>query len=64
MDADERDRLGDRLGPASDLDASRLPRGQDVVDYDGRSSGIHNVSILLGSREVAVPDVDRFSSGL
>src|SRR5690348_1946813 len=61
MDADQRRRQWDRLGPPADLHRPRSPRvdALDVIDDDRSAAGASDVAELLRPLQVGPADVDR-----
>jgi hypothetical protein len=66
VDADQRRRHRDRLGPAADLDPARVPGvgAREVVDDDRRAAGACGVAKLLGQLELVAADVDGVARGV
>lgn len=58
VDADEWLCAGHGHGAASHFDAARLPWRDNVVDHDGCSSRLADISVLLGRSEVVPAHVD------
>src|SRR5262249_17152975 len=59
VNADGRLRFREGLRGAADLDATRPPWGQHVIDDDGGAAAAGDVPVFLGRCEVVPADVDR-----
>src|SRR5262245_41245965 len=59
MDPDNRLWPIKRLGSTANLDSTRLPGRQHIIDHDGCPTGALDVAELLGGCEIKTTDVDR-----
>src|SRR5699024_8659945 len=57
MNSDYRLGLCDDLSPATDLNATRIPRRKHIIDHQGRYTGVCGVSIFFRVFQWVAPEI-------